>query len=54
MVMLVLLLLVSALSSTRVTLSDDIRPAEVRQSLLCVLQVGVWGWVVAYSLGCIR
>lgn len=39
-VMPVLLPLVTALSSLRVTLPDDIRPAEVRQSLLCVLQVG--------------
>jgi ATP-dependent RNA helicase DOB1 len=45
-VMPVLLPLVTALSSLRVTLPDDIRPAEVRQSLLCVLQVGVGrGWV---------
>jgi len=36
----VLLPLVTALSSLRVTLPDDIRPAEVRQSLLCVLKVG--------------
>lgn len=40
-VMPVLLPLVTALSSLRVTLPDDIRPAEVRQSLLCVLQVGM-------------
>lgn len=39
-VMPVLLPLVTSLSSLRVTLPDDIRPAEVRQSLLCVLQVG--------------
>jgi ATP-dependent RNA helicase DOB1 len=36
----VLLPLVTSFSSLRVTLPDDIRPAEVRQSLLCVLQVG--------------
>lgn len=35
----VLLPLVTSFSSLRVTLPDDIRPAEVRQSLLCVLQV---------------
>lgn len=35
----VLLPLVTSLSSLRVTLPDDIRPAEVRQSMLCVLQV---------------
>lgn len=35
----VLLPLVTSLSSLRVTLPDDIRPADVRQNMLCVLQV---------------
>jgi ATP-dependent RNA helicase DOB1 len=36
----VLLPLVTSLSSLRVTLPDDIRPLDVRQNLLLVLQVG--------------
>lgn len=46
----VLLPLVTALSSLRVTLPDDIRPAEVRQSLLCVLKVR---WALADCAGSI-
>lgn len=46
----VLLPLVTSLSSLRVTLPDDIRGAEVRQSLLCVLQVRFRSccWAIAY------
>lgn len=46
----VLLPLVTSLSSLRVTLPDDIRGAEVRQSLLCVLQVCFCSccWAIAH------